>query len=347
GIDSFVIGSSTPKFIVKDTGFIGLGTSTPAYKLTVNSESATQNFFQVASSTNQGIFVITNDGKVGIGTTSPSQSLSVAGTIYSGSGGFKFPDGSIQAAAMGFIVLNKTADYTLTAADANGNTLITNKGTAANRIFTLPTATVGYKVMIKVSEYNGANPYGYQNTINRVGTDTITVGATTGLPSLTSSVVGSIWELHSEETGKWIASLKGVQPSFEATSIADQDPTDNTDTLMIIADEKDDNNNNYDNSSGNYKFLPTIPGRYEITSVHRMYSAANTTNYLKIFKNGSEYKQMRWDDDVTGGSEMQFIIVEYNANGSDWFQSYVYLAAGSVVANSVGIGSFKAKRVSD
>ena len=56
---------------------------------------------------------------------------------------------------------------------------------------------------------------------------------------------------------------------------------------------------------------------------------------------------MRWDDDTTGGSEMQFIIVEYNANGSDWFQSYVYLGANSAVANGGGIGSFKAKRVSD
>ena len=35
-------------------------------------------------------------GKVGIGTTNPGQKLSVVGTIESTSGGFKFPDGTIQ-----------------------------------------------------------------------------------------------------------------------------------------------------------------------------------------------------------------------------------------------------------
>ena len=40
-----------------------------------------------------------NDGNVGIGTTSPSQKLSVAGTIESTSGGFKFPDGTTQTTA--------------------------------------------------------------------------------------------------------------------------------------------------------------------------------------------------------------------------------------------------------
>ena len=38
-------------------------------------------------------------GNVGIGTTSPSQKLSVGGTVYSSSGGFKFPDGTTQTSA--------------------------------------------------------------------------------------------------------------------------------------------------------------------------------------------------------------------------------------------------------
>lgn len=37
---------------------------------------------------------------VGIGTTNPSQKLHVNGTIYSESGGFKFPDGSVQTTAL-------------------------------------------------------------------------------------------------------------------------------------------------------------------------------------------------------------------------------------------------------
>ncbi len=39
-------------------------------------------------------------GNVGIGTASPTEPLEVAGIIYSDSGGFKFPDGSIQTTAV-------------------------------------------------------------------------------------------------------------------------------------------------------------------------------------------------------------------------------------------------------
>jgi len=41
------------------------------------------------------------EGNLGIGTTTPTTKLEVADTIYSSLGGFKFPDGSIQATAAG------------------------------------------------------------------------------------------------------------------------------------------------------------------------------------------------------------------------------------------------------
>jgi hypothetical protein len=43
---------------------------------------------------------VKSDGKVGIGTASPGQLLSVAGTVESTSGGFKFPDGTTQTTAL-------------------------------------------------------------------------------------------------------------------------------------------------------------------------------------------------------------------------------------------------------
>ena len=41
-----------------------------------------------------------NAGNVGIGTTSPAQKLSVAGVVESTTGGFKFPDGSVQTTSI-------------------------------------------------------------------------------------------------------------------------------------------------------------------------------------------------------------------------------------------------------
>ena len=46
-----------------------------------------------------GRFVVKENGNVGIGTSNPSSKFTVAGTIESGSGGFKFPDGTTQSTA--------------------------------------------------------------------------------------------------------------------------------------------------------------------------------------------------------------------------------------------------------
>ena len=42
-----------------------------------------------------------NTGNVGVGTTSPVEKFSVTGKIYSATGGFQFPDGTVQTTAAG------------------------------------------------------------------------------------------------------------------------------------------------------------------------------------------------------------------------------------------------------
>src|SRR5207245_6765171 len=46
-----------------------------------------------------GNALVTTAGNVGIGTATPASKLTVAGTIESASGGFKFPDGTVQTTA--------------------------------------------------------------------------------------------------------------------------------------------------------------------------------------------------------------------------------------------------------
>jgi hypothetical protein len=53
---------------------------------------------------------------VGIATTTPGSSLTVAGTIYSSTGGFKFPDNTTQTTegSTGYKVISVTRDLSLT-----------------------------------------------------------------------------------------------------------------------------------------------------------------------------------------------------------------------------------------
>ena len=63
---------------------IGIGTSTPAYKLSIETQDSTTDFLQIASSTAQSIFIVKKDGKVGIGTSTPTTLLSIGGLLTVG-----------------------------------------------------------------------------------------------------------------------------------------------------------------------------------------------------------------------------------------------------------------------
>ena len=53
----------------------------------------------VIKTNNNAVMKFDTNGSVGIGTTAPAEKLSVVGTIESSSGGFRFPDGTIQTTA--------------------------------------------------------------------------------------------------------------------------------------------------------------------------------------------------------------------------------------------------------
>jgi len=117
---------STPggRFAVTETGPVGIGIASPSSQLHVrvpaspnpisaiavdvgtfgtSGNAQASHFFRVRDvyAFSGSSFLIRGDGNVGIGTDAPAHTLTVAGTIQSTAGGFRFPDGSAQTSASG------------------------------------------------------------------------------------------------------------------------------------------------------------------------------------------------------------------------------------------------------
>jgi hypothetical protein len=105
--------NSIPSTAIAD----GAGSGLDADLLDGNSSTA----FATASHTHNGLWSVSASnlfysvGNVGIGTSSPAEKLSVAGIVQSTLGGFRFPDGTLQASAdtgggvpSGFMILSSS-----------------------------------------------------------------------------------------------------------------------------------------------------------------------------------------------------------------------------------------------
>ena len=96
------------------------------------------------------------------------------------------------------------------------------------------------------------------------------------------------------QSGETLALGSGVtsqmnQPAFQAELSANQEVTDNTDTKVQFDTEIFDTDNCYDNAT-NYRFTPTVAGRYYIYLNLGVNGKANSNlnvGYSYIYKNGS------------------------------------------------------------
>jgi len=129
----------TGKSIIRDDGELRIQTADTIHGQTSACKECPPYDTTIIVSSNDFNTIINggNNGKVGIGTFFPSEKLSVAGTIQSTIGGFKFPDGSIQTIAgiqqnssaafssLAISNLSGTGDRII-AADASGNLKISS-----------------------------------------------------------------------------------------------------------------------------------------------------------------------------------------------------------------------------
>ncbi|MDO7852657.1 beta strand repeat-containing protein, partial [Hymenobacter convexus] len=161
------------RLFVKDGGNVGIGTTSPGQRLEVAGQvfsstggfrfpdntvqttaaisASSATFIQNQTGADQaGGFRVAGNGyvagNVGVGTTSPGQKLEVAGQVFSSTGGFRFPDNTIQTTAGltgGSAVLNQTA------LQSGANFNIGGSGTVGGRVGIGTTATPAEKLEIK------------------------------------------------------------------------------------------------------------------------------------------------------------------------------------------------------
>jgi len=141
-------------------------------------------------------------------------------------------------------------------------------------------------------------------------------------------------------------------PAFEAEVSSTQTLTSGANTLVEFDTEIFDTDGMYDNTAGNYKFTPTIAGKYFVYGRIFLYTTAFTVQRARIFiyKNGSLY----------GNSSTQFDtgnVVEYTPmigqvvemNGStDYLQIYAYMLVSSgtpQIFQDTGRNAFGAYRI--
>ena len=92
-----------------------------------------------------------------------------------------------------------------------------------------------------------------------------------------------------------LTTMKTNYPAFEAYVNTAQNLTDSTTTKIQYDGEVFDTNSCYDNST-NYRFTPTVAGKYFVyVNFKADVNAGNELNDMRgmLYKNGSEYKDAR------------------------------------------------------
>jgi hypothetical protein len=137
-------------------------------------------------------------------------------------------------------------------------------------------------------------------------------------------------------------------PAFEARLASDQNLSDAANGKLAFATETFDSDGKYDNST-NYRFTPTVAGKYFIYLQAGLKSDDNTQHiegYAKIYFNGSNVRQGYFNFSANNINQANYTvstILDFDAD--DYVEAYVYInvTTGTPVckANASTFGGFK------
>ena len=153
--------------------------------------------------------------------------------------------------------------------------------------------------------------------------------------------------------GSGVTLLSNV-PAFEAYLSSTQNISDASDTKVQFDTEVLDTDNCYDNAT-NYRFTPTVAGKYFVYTNLTLGSDTDTTvhsSLLKIFKNGSVYSDVanQWSANyIRRAGCFKSVIIDMNGS-SDYLEIYAYInvtggAQAQLLATTSKANTFGAYRL--
>lgn len=139
--------------------------------------------------------------------------------------------------------------------------------------------------------------------------------------------------------GSGVTLLSNV-PAFEAYLSSNQTISNASNTKLEIDTEILDTDNCYDNST-NYRFTPTVAGKYYVYAAVGIINATNELQKARaiFFKNGAEYRRTDNDGGSSGTEETmnEFVSAIIDFNGStDYVEFYTLIFQDSGTTNAVG-----------
>lgn len=225
------------------------------------------------------------------------------------------------------VVTAAQSPKTLTIADAG---LVVIDASAGNVTINLPAANALASVEFEFIRIDStaANTA----TVQRAGADTVDGAAT----SFVLQPNYDRYRMKADGASKWLHTLPpngSHWPSFSAhksgtdqTGVASGVPT-----KVTFPVEAFDTHGYFDTATG--RFMPKVPGKYQINGVVTFQSAAlNAAVYCIIFKNGVAHKLgcvTRWGNMTGAAALASSVAVVVEANGTDYFELYAYQDTGA------------------